>query len=70
MHSTSMGSVPPISSPALRYAFKSIRSVVQLMVKEMEYGGWDVDAATGSIPTDLAPPEKPRPPDLRVRTLR
>ncbi|RWW84766.1 hypothetical protein BHE74_00006628 [Ensete ventricosum] len=70
MHSTSMGSVPPISSPALRYAFKSIRSVVQLMVKEMEYGGWDVDAATGSIPTDLAPPEKPRTPDLRVRTLR
>ncbi|XP_008790032.1 protein GRAVITROPIC IN THE LIGHT 1 [Phoenix dactylifera] len=38
---------------ALRYAVKSIRSFVQLMVREMESAGWDLDAAAGSIQPDV-----------------
>ncbi|WOL14146.1 hypothetical protein Cni_G22926 [Canna indica] len=38
---------------ALRYAYKSIRSFVDLMVKEMESAGWDLRAAAGSIQPDV-----------------
>ncbi|XP_076924970.1 protein GRAVITROPIC IN THE LIGHT 1-like [Bidens hawaiensis] len=34
---------------ALKHAMKSVRSFVKLMVSEMEYAKWDIDAAVGSI---------------------
>ncbi|XP_072965443.1 protein GRAVITROPIC IN THE LIGHT 1-like [Typha angustifolia] len=34
---------------ALRYAFKSVRSFVKLMTKEMESNGWDLDNAAAAI---------------------
>lgn len=45
----------------LRRAFKSIRSFVKLMVKEMESAGWDLDAAAGAIQPDVFPLKKPKP---------
>ncbi|XP_071716808.1 protein GRAVITROPIC IN THE LIGHT 1-like [Rutidosis leptorrhynchoides] len=33
----------------LKHAMKSIRSFVKLMIGEMEYANWDIDAAAGSI---------------------
>lgn len=33
----------------LKYTVKSIRSFVKLMIAEMEYANWDIDAAAGSI---------------------
>ncbi|WOL09148.1 hypothetical protein Cni_G17901 [Canna indica] len=44
---------------ALRYAFKSIGSFVQLMVREMESAGWNLDAAAGSIQLDVLRQGKP-----------
>ncbi|XP_074586294.1 uncharacterized protein LOC141841982 isoform X3 [Curcuma longa] len=43
----------------LRYTFKAIRSFVQLMEKEMESAGWDLDAAAGSIQADVLRRGKP-----------
>ncbi|CAL9100965.1 unnamed protein product [Musa textilis] len=44
----------------LRCTFKSIRSFVKLMVKEMESAGWDLDAAAGAIQPDVLRRKKPR----------
>ncbi|KAG6497275.1 protein GRAVITROPIC IN THE LIGHT 1-like [Zingiber officinale] len=43
----------------LRYTFKAIRSFVQLMEKEMESAGWNLDAAAGSIQADVLNRGKP-----------
>lgn len=43
----------------LRYTFKSIRSFVQLMEKEMVSAGWDLDAAADSIQADVLRRGKP-----------
>ncbi|WOK93845.1 hypothetical protein Cni_G02546 [Canna indica] len=43
----------------LRFAFKSIRSFVKLMEKEMESAGWDLDASAGAIQPDVLHFNKP-----------
>ncbi|RWW31685.1 hypothetical protein GW17_00003682 [Ensete ventricosum] len=43
----------------LRCTFKSIRTFVKLMVKEMESAGWDLDVAAGAIQPDVLRRKKP-----------